>query len=75
MVVAAMKNPIYKRVFRELWAEKAKYLVLFLFLVFSIGFTSGYLIADGSMIRTYNKSFDKYAVEFGHFYIYIKPGS
>ena len=55
MVGAAMKNPIYKRVFRELWAEKAKYLVLFLFLVFSIGFTSGYLVADGSMIRTYNK--------------------
>ena len=52
MVGAAMKNPIYKRVFRELWAEKAKYLVLFLFLVFSIGFTSGYLVADGSMIRT-----------------------
>ncbi len=75
MVGAAMKNPIYKRVFRELWAEKAKYLVLFLFLVFSIGFTSGYLVADGSMIRTYNKSFDKYAVENGHFNIAMKPGS
>ena len=75
MVGLAMKNPIYKRIFRELWAEKAKYLVLFLFLVFSIGFTSGYLVADGSMIRTYNKSFNKYNVENGHFNVTMKPNS
>lgn len=75
MVGVAMKNPIYKRVFRELWAEKGKYLVLFLFLVFSIGFTSGYLVADGSMLRTYNNSFKKYSVENGHFSIAVEPNS
>ena len=73
MVGVAMKNPIYKRVFRELWAEKGKYLVLFLFLVFSIGFTSGYLVADGSMLRTYNNSFKKYSIENGHFNFAVKP--
>lgn len=75
MVGAAMKNPIYKRVFRELWDEKAKYLVLFLFLVFSIGFTSGYLVADSSMLRTYKEGFDKYSIENGHFSIAVEPNA
>lgn len=33
----------------------------------SIGLISGFLVADGSMIKVYNDSFDKYNIEDGHF--------
>ena len=33
----------------------------------SIGLISGFLVADGSMIKSYNDSFDKYNIEDGHF--------
>ena len=33
----------------------------------SIGLISGFLVADGSMIKAYNDSFDKYHIEDGHF--------
>ena len=33
----------------------------------SIGLISGFLVADGSMIKAYNNSFDKYNIEDGHF--------
>ena len=33
----------------------------------SIGLISGVLVADGSMIKAYNDSFDKYNIEDGHF--------
>ena len=33
----------------------------------SIGLISGFLVADGSMIKAYNDSFDKYNIEDGNF--------
>lgn len=44
-----------------------KYLIIFLFMAGSIGLISGFLVADGSMIKVYNDSFDKYNIEDGHF--------
>ena len=64
-----MKNPLTKRLPRELKSEFGKYLVIFLLLIISIGFVSGFLVADGSMIRTYNEGFQKYNIENGHFQI------
>ena len=64
-----MKNPLTKRLPRELKSEFVKYLVIFLLLIISIGFVSGFLVADGSMIRTYNEGFQKYNIENGHFQI------
>lgn len=61
------KNPLRKRLPRELCAELGKYLVIFVLLVLSIGFVSGFLVADGSMIAAYNESFQTYSVEDGHF--------
>ena len=37
-----------------------------------IGLISGFLIADGSMYDTYNKSFEKYNIEDGNFELYSK---
>lgn len=62
-----MKNPLRKRLFRELKSELGKYLVIFLLLTASIGFVSGFLVADGSMIIAYNESFEKYNIENGNF--------
>lgn len=62
-----MKNPLRKRLFPELKGEIGKYMVIFLMLILFIGFISGFLVADGSMIVAYNNSFETYNVEDGHF--------
>ena len=62
-----MKNPLRKRVLRDLREEIGKYLVVFILLVTTIGFVSGFLVADGSMIKAYNESFEKYRIEDGNF--------
>lgn len=67
-----MKNPLIKRLPREFAGEIAKYIVIFIFMTAVIGLISGFLIADGSMLDTYNKSFDKYNIENGNFELYSK---
>ena len=62
-----MKNPLNKRLLRELREELGKYLVIFLLLTMTIGFVSGFLVADNSMITAYNESFEKQTIEDGHF--------
>ncbi|MDD3360863.1 MAG: ABC transporter permease [Hespellia sp.] len=62
-----MRNPLNKRLPRELKSEVGKYLVIFVLLVTLIGFVSGFLIADGSMRITYDESFEKYNIEDGYF--------
>lgn len=62
-----MKNPLYKRLPRELKADLGKYIALFLFLTLTIGFCSGFLVAGGSMKGAYDESFEKYTIENGHF--------
>ena len=48
-----MKNPLTKRLPRELKSEFVKYLVIFLLLIISIGFVSGFLVADGSIMKDF----------------------
>lgn len=67
-----MRNPLNKRFLRELKEELAKYIVIFVFMTAVIGLISGFLIADGSMYDTYNKSFEKYNIEDGNFELYSK---
>ncbi len=62
-----MKNPLWKRIPKELIADIGKYLVIFLFMTASIGFISGFLVAANSMVHTYNNSFADYNIENGHF--------
>lgn len=62
-----MKNPLRKRIFRELKKDFSKYLVIFLFMTLTIGFISGFLVAAGSMKTAYDESFEKYNIEDGHF--------
>lgn len=62
-----MKNPLRKRLLRELKSEIGKYLVIFLLLAGTISLVSGFLVADGSMIIAYNEGFEKYNIEDGNF--------
>ena len=62
-----MKNPLNKRYFRELKNDFGKYIALCLFLIVTIGFCSGFLVADGSTKGAYDESFEKYNIEDGHF--------
>ncbi len=62
-----MKNPLLKRIPRELRDDIGKYIALFLFLTLTIGFVSGFLVADNSMKKAYDNSFEDYSIENGHF--------
>ena len=62
-----MKTPLRKRLPRELKEELGKYLVILLLMTLTIGFVSGFLVADGSMIKAYNDGFEKYKIEDGNF--------
>lgn len=62
-----MKNPLLKRLPRELIGDIGKYLAVFLFMTATIGFVSGFLVADDSMLAAYQESFEKYHIEDGNF--------
>ena len=62
-----MKSPLRKRLPRELKSEIGKYLVVFILMVASIGFVSGFLVADNSMLIAYKEGFEKYNIEDGNF--------
>lgn len=62
-----MKTPLQKRIPRELREELGKYLVVLILMISTIGFVSGFLVADGSMLQAYNDGFEKYNIEDGNF--------
>lgn len=70
-----MKNPLNKRIFREIKDEAGKYIVIFLFMTALVGIVSGFLIADESLKTAYDQSFDKYNVEDGNFELAEKADS
>ena len=65
--IGSMKNPLNKRFIRELKEDWSKYLVIFLLMTGMIGLVSGFIVADESMIKADNESFEKYTIEDGHF--------
>lgn len=62
-----IKNPLIRRIPKELIGDWKKYLVVFLFLVLTIGFVSGMYVANESMITSANEGVTKYKQEDGHF--------
>lgn len=62
-----MRNPLIKRLPREFVGELGKYMVIFLLMTCTIGLVSGFLVADESMMKAYDESFEKYHIENGHF--------
>ena len=62
-----VKNPLVKRIPRELLTDWRKYLVVSLFLILTIGFVSGMYVANESMMQAAEESVSKYKLESGHF--------
>lgn len=54
-----MKNPLRKRLPRELKSEFGKYFVIFFLMFATIGLVSGYLVAGSSMVAAYDETFEK----------------
>lgn len=62
-----MKNPLNRRLPRELRAELPKYLIISLFFVLMISAVSGFLVAANSLKQANDESFEKFKVEDGNF--------
>lgn len=73
MVGDIMKNPLYRRLPRELKQDLGKYFVIFAFLVLLIGAVSGFLIATDSMAEAYDNGLEEYKTENGHVAFNMKP--
>lgn len=69
-----VKNPMGKRLPRELKHDFGKYVVIFLFIALTIGIISGFLVANDSVRAAYDESFEKYNVEDGHFTLAMPAG-
>lgn len=69
------KNPLIKRIPRELIGDWKKYLVVALFLVLTIGFVSGMYVANESMMTAAENGIEKYKREDGHFELAEKADS
>ena len=69
-----MRNPLYRRILRELRADAGKYVVLFFFLVIMIGFTCGYMVGNSSMSASVTANLDESKVENGHFILSSEAG-
>lgn len=70
-----IKNPLIKRIPKELAGDWKKYLVVFLFLVLTIGFVSGMYVANESMLTATDEGITRYKQEDGHFELKEKADS
>ncbi len=61
-----MRDPLRRRLPRELKADLPRHLVIFLFFTLLIGAGSGYFISCDSLAASYKESFDKYTIEDGN---------
>lgn len=61
------KNPLMRRIPRELLGDWRKYLVVSLFLILVIGFVSGMYVANESMMTAAENALRQYKLEDGHF--------
>ena len=61
-----MKNPLTKRIPRELKQDFFKYFVIFAFMVMLIGLVSGFVVADDGFEYIYNHGFKEQKIEDGH---------
>lgn len=62
-----IRNPLRKRILREIRGDWRKYIVVSLFLILVIGFVSGMYVANESMMTAAENGAEKYKREDGHF--------
>lgn len=62
-----MKNPLNKRIPKELAGDFGKYIVIFLFMVLLIGLVSAFKVVGESLQISFEEGIDTYNMEDGHF--------
>ena len=70
-----MHNPLNKRFKRDLRSDAGKYVAIFLFIVFFIGASSGFMVADNSVSAQFKTTDVEYNVEDGHLVFNVKPSA
>lgn len=68
-----MHNPLNKRFKRDLKSDAGKYIAIFLFIIFFVGAASGFLVADNSVLATFDNNETEYNLEDGHISFNIQP--
>jgi len=68
-----MKNPMNRRLPRELKADFGKYLVIFLFLVMVVSVVSGFLVANAGIADAYKRNLRESKLEDGHLSFNVRP--
>ena len=61
------KNPLNKRVWKDMLRDWKRYLMIGLMLIVTIGFVSGMYVANNSMLNTLDKNVAEMKREDGHF--------
>ena len=61
------RNPMIKRVWKDIWRDRRRYFLIWLMLVMTIGFVSGTYVANNSMSATLESNFSRLRCEDGHF--------
>jgi putative ABC transport system permease protein len=69
----SVRNPLQRRILRELKEDWGKYLVIFLFMVMLVSLVSAFLVTDNSVYHAYEEGFSKYQLEWGHFTLSGEP--
>ncbi len=68
-----MRNPMNRRLPRELKADFGKYLVIFLFLVMVVSVVSGFLVANAGIADAYTRNMRESRMEDGHLAFNVRP--
>lgn len=61
-----MRNPLNRRIPRELAKDWVKYAAIFILMVILVSLCSGMKVGTSSLAKTYYDSFDEYTLEDGH---------
>ena len=69
-----MRNPMNKRLPRELKSDFGKYLVIFLFIVMVVSVVSSFLVANAGIAKSYKKNLKNNNVEDGHVAFNVRLG-
>ena len=67
-----MRNPLTKRIPKELAKDAAKYIAIFIMMVLLISMCSGMRVGNESLKAAYYDSFETYNIEDGHI-VFDKP--
>lgn len=68
-----MRNPLFRRHKREFFGNLGKYIGLFLMMTFAVSFTSGFLLAAGSIETIVGGMKETYRIEDGRFACDFEP--